>query len=242
VAQNIYDDPGFFRAYSGLERSTRGLDGAAEWPSLRALLPDPQGLRVLDLGCGFGWFCRWAREQGAACVLGIDVSARMLARALEERRDGKIVYRRADMETLELLPAAFDLVYSSLAFHYISGLEGLLAQTHRALAPGGRLVFSVEHPIFTAPSRPGWVTDENGRRTWPVDGYLDERPRTTDWLAPGVVKQHRTLATYVNLLLRQGFSLSHVEEWGPSEAQVAARPEWADERQRPPFLLVAARR
>jgi hypothetical protein len=57
-----------------------------------------------------------------------------------------------------------------------------------------------------------------------------------------VIKQHRTIATYLNLLLRSGFALLHVEEWGPTEEQIAARPQFADERQRPPFLLVAARR
>jgi predicted type IV restriction endonuclease len=44
------------------------------------------------------------------------------------------------------------------------------------------------------------------------------------------------------LLLRAGFTITHLEEWGPSEAQIAARPEWALERDRPLFLLVAARR
>ncbi|MCW3475804.1 hypothetical protein [Limobrevibacterium gyesilva] len=57
-----------------------------------------------------------------------------------------------------------------------------------------------------------------------------------------MIKQHRTLAAYVNMLLRVGFAISHVEEWGPAEQQIASRPSLADERQRPPFLLVAARR
>ncbi len=114
---------------------------------------------------------------------------------------------------------------------------------HRALKPGGALVFSAEHPIYTAPAHPGWSTDRSGYKTWPVDGYLVEGPRSTDWLAKGVIKQHRTIGTYLYLLLRQGFSLTHVEEWGPTvDAQIAARPALADERQRPPFLLVAARR
>src|SRR5215469_1030360 len=78
MTQNIYDDDDFFRGYCRLPRSVDGLDAAPEWPALRALLPELQGLRVLDLGCGFGWFCHWAREQGAASVLGIDVSENML--------------------------------------------------------------------------------------------------------------------------------------------------------------------
>jgi len=242
MTQNIYDDEEFFTGYSRLPRSVEGLAAAPEWPALRALLPPLGGLRVLDLGCGFGWFCRWARENGAAAVLGIDVSEKMLARARAETKDAAIDYNRADMERPNLPAAAFDLVYSSLALHYIADLDGLIAAVQRALAPGGYLVFSVEHPIYTAPTAPGWSADGSGRKTWPVDGYLDEGPRSTDWLTKGVIKQHRTLATYVNLLLRRGFALSHLEEWGPTAEQIAARPSLADEHQRPPFLLIAARR
>ena len=242
MTQNIYDNEEFFEGYGRLSRSLEGLDGAAEWPALRAMLPDVRGLRVLDLGCGFGWFCRWARQQGAARVLGIDVSEKMLARARADTDDPAITYTRADMERVALTPASFDLVYSSLAFHYVEGLDRLLGGVHRALVPGGHLVFSVEHPIYTAPTDPGWSVDAAGRKTWPVDRYLDEGPRSTDWLTKGVIKQHRSIATYINVLLGLQFAISHVEEWGPTEAQVASRPGLADERQRPPFLLVAARR
>jgi len=240
MTQNIYDDPGFFENYSQLPRSREGLDGAPEWPALRALLPDLHGRTVLDLGCGFGWFCRWARQNGAAHVRGIDVSERMLARARAATEDAAIVYDRADLEELALPRSAFDLVFSSLTLHYIVNLARLLAQVHDSLHRGGRLIFSVEHPVFTAPSKQGWRIDAEGRKTWPIDSYLDEGPRSTDWLAKGVIKQHRTIATYINTLLGVGFSLCHLEEWGPSEQQIASRPALADERQRPPFLLVAA--
>jgi ubiquinone/menaquinone biosynthesis C-methylase UbiE len=242
LTQNVYDNEEFFEGYSRLGRSVAGLDGAAEWPALRAMLPALRGLRLLDLGCGFGWFCRWARRQGAAHVLGIDVSERMLARARADTDDSAITYTRADLEHLELPPASFDLAYSSLVLHYIERLEALLAEVHRALVPGGYLVFSVEHPIYTAPADPRWSVDAAGRTTWPVDGYLDEGPRSTDWLARGVIKQHRTVATHLNTLLHLGLAIAHVEEWGPTEEQVASRPGLADEHHRPPFLLVAARR
>ncbi len=205
------------------------------------MLPDLRGLRVLDLGCGYGWFCRWARENGAAQVTGIDVSEKMLARATEAGQDDAIAYVRADMERLELPAESFDLAYSSLAFHYVENLDRLMSAVFRSLVPGGRLVFSVEHPIYTAPSKPGWF-EIAGRKTWPVDSYLDEGPRSTDWLVKGVIKQHRTLATCINMLIRTGFAISHVGEWGPAAEQIAAQPELADERGRPPFLLIAARR
>jgi ubiquinone/menaquinone biosynthesis C-methylase UbiE len=242
MTQNIYDNEEFFAGYSRLRRSIVGLDGAPEWPALRALLPDLRGRRVLDLGCGFGWFCRWAREQGADHVLGIDISEKMLARARATTQDGAITYTRADMEQLELPARSFDCVYSSLALHYVVNLSRLMSQVYCALVPGGSLVFSVEHPIFSATTWSEWLLDSAGRKLWPIDRYLDEGPRSTDWLAKGVIKQHRTLATYINLLIGLGFSISHVEEWGPTAEQIAAEPQWADERQRPAFLLVAARR
>ncbi len=239
MTQNIYDNDEFLAGYRRLPRSVEGLAGAPEWPALRTMLPDLAGANVVDLGCGFGWFCRWAREHGAASVLGIDVSAKMLARARADTDDDAITYLRADLETLELAADAYDLAYSSLAFHYLVNLDGLLNVVYRALKAGGRLVFSVEHPVYTAPSRPGWLETEDGRRTWPVDGYLEEGPRTTDWLAKGVVKQHRTIGTYLNLLIRLGFVIDRVEEWGPTDEQIARKPSLADERRRPMFLLAA---
>jgi SAM-dependent methyltransferase len=242
MTQNIYDDPNFFAGYSQLPRSLEGLAGAPEWPSLRALLPDMEGLRVVDLGCGFGWFCRWAREAGAAHVLGLDVSETMLSRAKADTRDQAIAYERADLEHLELPAASFDLAYSSLTLHYIEDLARLFATVHRALVPGARFVFSIEHPIYMAPRRPCWITDAEERKSWPVDSYQMEGPRRTTWFAEGVLKYHRTLGTTLNLLIRQGFTIRHVEEFGPSEEQIAARPELAEERERPMFLLIAVER
>ncbi len=112
VTQNIYDNETFFEAYSRLPRSVEGLDGAPEWAALCDLLPELDGLRVLDLGCGFGWFCRWAREHGAASVLGADVSERMLARARAETHDPAISYVNADLEHFEITPETFDVAYN----------------------------------------------------------------------------------------------------------------------------------
>ncbi|MGO4837028.1 class I SAM-dependent methyltransferase, partial [Rhizobiaceae sp. 2RAB30] len=117
MAQNIYDQAHFFAGYSKLGRSIHGLAGAAEWPAVRALLPDLNGKHVVDLGCGFGWFARWAKEHGAADVLGLDLSENMIARARAETADPEILYRIADLDRLELPMGSFDFAYSSLAFH-----------------------------------------------------------------------------------------------------------------------------
>lgn len=242
MAQNIYDRSDFFAGYGQLERSIHGLAGAAEWPLIQTILPDPAGLRVVDLGCGFGWFSRWAREHGAASVLGIDLSEKMLARARADTADQAITYQRADLEHLALPHGAFDLAYSSLAFHYIHDLGRLLSAIHRGLVPGGRLVFSVEHPVLTAPTKPDWAEDADGAPNWPLNRYMQEGARVTDWLVPGVVKYHRTLDSIVTAVLAAGFTLRALKEYAPNGPQVAQRPEWARERERPLFLILAASR
>ena len=242
MAQNIYDKPEFFAGYSQLGRSVHGLDGAAEWPSIRALLPDLAGKRVVDLGCGFGWFARWAKQHGAAHVLGLDLSEKMLARARADSGNSGIDYRIADLDRLELPDAAFDFAYSSLALHYVEDFGRLATTVHRALVPGAQFVFTIEHPIYMAATRPGWQTDKDGHRTWPVNRYAVEGPRTTDWLAKGVVKQHRRIGTTLNTLIGAGFAIRHVEEWAPTAGQIAANPDLAEEMDRPMFLIVAAQR
>ncbi|MEI5682451.1 MULTISPECIES: class I SAM-dependent methyltransferase [unclassified Mesorhizobium] len=242
MAQNIYDKSEFFAGYSQLNRSVHGLDGAPEWPSIRAMLPDLSGKRVVDLGCGFGWFARWARERGAAHVLGLDLSENMIARARADTAEPNIEYAIADLEKLELPGASFDFAYSSLAFHYIEDFGRLVQTVHRALVAGAHFVFTIEHPIFMTPTHPGWSLDADGNRTWPVNRYAIEGPRETDWFAKGVIKQHRTIGTTLNTLIGAGFTIRHVEEWSPTAQQFAANPGLTDEMERPMMMLVAAQR
>lgn len=240
MAQNIYDNPDFFAGYSQLPRQVKGLRGAPEWPAIRAMLPPLAGKRVVDLGCGFGWASRWMRDEGAASVLGVDLSRNMIARAKADTADPAIDYRIADLETLELPEGAFDLAYSALAFHYVKDFRRLMGMIHKALAANGDLVFTIEHPVFMAAARPHWIVDDEGRRSWPVNGYSIEGERRTDWFAKGVLKYHRTLATTLNALIEAGFRLRRVEEFAPTREQVAEMPELAKELERPMMLLVSA--
>lgn len=256
TTQNIYDTPAFFEAYAALPRQVHGLSSAKEWPALQRLLPtDLRGADVLDLGCGFGWYCRWfTAERGAASARGVDISERMLARAREmtpgsdaEGAEGtertstsSITFERADLEAVELPAGTYDLVFSALALHYVSGLERLLAQVHGALRPGGALVFSVEHPLLTAPRRQGFVTDAEGVRYWPLDNYHDEGERVSTWLGSSVRKQHRSTGTYVNLLLSAGFDIRGFEDWQPELTEEYRNSAWGKNWIRTSFLLISA--
>jgi SAM-dependent methyltransferase len=240
MAQNIYDNPEFFAGYSRLPRQIHGLDGAPEWPSVQAVLPDLAGKRVADLGCGFGWASRWMREQGAAWVLGLDLSQNMIDRAKAGTADPAIEYRIANIEALDLPERTFDLIYSSLTFHYVEDFRRLIRMIHKALTPEGDLVFTIEHPVYMAAAHPYWISDEDGRKTWPVNGYSVEGERRTDWFAEDVLKYHRTLGTTLNSLIETGFELRRVEEFAPTSDQIRHMPELAEELERPMMLLVSA--
>ena len=242
MAQNIYDNSDFFAGYSQLPRQVHGLAGAPEWPAIRAMLPALAGKRVVDLGCGFGWASRWMCAEGAASMLGLDLSQNMIARAKADTSDPAIDYRIADLETLDLPEAAFDLAYSALAFHYVADFQRLARMIHKALAAGGGLVFTIEHPIYMAAAHPHWIVDEEGRKSWPVNGYSVEGERRTDWFAKGVLKYHRTLGTTLNTLIDAGFEPCRVEEFAPTPEQIDQLPGLAEERERPMMLLVSARK
>jgi SAM-dependent methyltransferase len=238
MAQNIYDHPEFFEEFMHLPSQTKGLNGAPEWPSFRSLLPSClENAMILDLGCGAGWTCRWAASQGAAKILGIDISYKMLKRARDFPQDTRITYQQADLEVVELARDTFDIALSSLALHYVKDLPRIMQQVFASLVEGGTFVFSIEHPIYTAPSNPDWNKKEDAQ---PLDDYLHDGARTTNWLHDGVIKYHHTFATLINLLHATGFVLEQVAEWGPSAEEVYTSKELANRRNRPRFLLMKA--
>jgi len=240
--QNIYDDPAFLAGYRGLERFGQGWERAMELRDLLALLPDVAGRRVLDLGCGAGQLARHLAASGAAEVIGVDVSEQMLALALAEWAHPRVTYHRAAMEELAFPPARFDLVISSLALHYVADYTGLMRRIAEWLSPGGVLVYSTEHPVYTArlPSN-GWIVDQAGRRSsWSLDRYADEGAREETWFVSGVLKVHRTFATLINGLVDAGLIVERVLEPVPSDEWLQDHPQFADERRRPMFLLARA--
>lgn len=243
MRENKYDDEKFFQEYSRFPRSVDGLSAAGEWPELKKLLPDLKDKRVLDIGCGFGWHCIYAAEQGAISVLGTDISEKMLAVAKEKTPFPNVEYKRLAMEDINFAPDTFDVVISSLAFHYTSDFEDICKRVGYCLTTGGDVVFSVEHPIFTARGTQDWIYNSNGEGVhWPVDNYFDEGKRDAIFLGEHVTKYHRTLTTYLNTLLQTGFLITEIVEPKPADHLLDSVQGMRDELRRPMMLLVSVKK
>lgn len=115
-----------------------------EKPAMLRLLGDVAGKRVLDVGCGSGPTTTDLLARGAD-VSGFDVSSAMVAIARRGLPDADLrVHDLAD--PLPWADDTFDAAVASLVLHYLPDWSGPLAQLHRVLRPGGRLLVSVNHP------------------------------------------------------------------------------------------------
>ena len=237
---NEYDNEKFFKEYAKMPRSRDGLYAAGEWHQLKPLFPPLQGKNVLDLGCGYGWHCKFAAEQGAARILGIDLSEKMIEEAKRRNAEHLIQYRVCGIEEYEYPKHAWDCVISNLALHYIENIEEVFQRVHNTLKSDGVFIFNIEHPVFTAGVKQDWIYAENGEPLyWPIDQYFIPGQRSTHFLGCDVVKQHHTLTQILMGLLRNGFELEVVEEAEPPEEMMAI-PGMNDELRRPMMLLVKA--
>ncbi|MBI5303582.1 MAG: class I SAM-dependent methyltransferase [Chloroflexi bacterium] len=242
MKQNIYNDKTFFEKYSQMKRSVMGLEGAGEWKTLEKMLPNFKRKRVLDLGCGFGWHCQYAIEHGAASVIGIDISEKMLAVA-KDKTSKKIRYICQSIDDAQFPKASFDVVISSLAFHYLESCEKIIQNVFNWLAKGGEFVFSVEHPIFTSYGTQDWYYNANGEILhFPVDNYFNEGKREAIFLGEKVLKYHRTLTTYLNTLIQKGFKITGVVEPQPTKKMLEEDARMKNELRRPMMLIVSARK
>ena len=197
----------------------------------------------MDLGCGFGWHCIYAVDQGAASVIGIDISENMLKEARRKTTHSNVTYICSPIEDYEYPESAFDIVISSLALHYMPSFDDICSSVSKSLIIDGEFVFSVEHPIFTSQGKQDWVYDETGIPLhWPVDNYFIEGKRNALFLGENVIKYHKTITTYIDALLRYGFSITGLFEPKPEPKIIERIPMMKDELRRPMMLIVSAKK
>jgi len=239
--QNLYDNPKFFNAYRSLRESKISYNDFIEQPAMKKLLPEIKGLHVVDLGCGFGDLAMYLVEHGAEQVIGVDISENMLTHA---KKHPRIQYMQRSMEDIQFNDSQFDLIVSSLAFHYVEDFDALIQKVAKWMKPNGYLLFSTEHPvILSRKSQPEWILGSNEERLhWPIDNYGEEGERTQFWVVDGVVKYHRKLSTLINTLIKHGLVIEAIDEPESTDEGLEKMPKLISEKRRPSFIVIKAKK
>lgn len=209
---------------------SRPMNAHYERPAMLSLLPPLAGARVLDVGCGSGWYAEYLLGQGAA-VTSFDLDETFVA--LTRARVGERArVLRADLAEPLTFAAdgAFDLAVAPLVLHYLRDWLPSLRELRRVLRPDGLLVFSTHHPFMD------WQEFQC------ADYFALERLEDY-WEGVGPVQFYRRPLTAISAALAEaGFCIERLLEPQPGEAYRQARPEWFERlRVSPWFLLVRAR-
>lgn len=195
-------------------------------PTLLAVLGSVRGHRVLDVACGNGYLTRRFRRQGATRAVGIDASrvSIQLARRREAARPSGAEFIHGDAARLARFESgAFDRIVANMAFMDIRDAAATITEMGRLLAPGGRLVFSINHPCFEIDERSSWLVERPpyleiiSRK---VEKYRSERPVRVAWKISDTetaytTSYHRTLTTYSRYLHNAGLVIIRMAEPTP---------------------------
>lgn len=214
-------------------------------PAHIALCGDVAGARLLDVGCGAGYFSREMATRGAH-VTGVDLSPRMIEHARSAPGKAKIEYRVLDATTLAdaFAPASFDVVTSCLALQDMPHADRVLTAIARVLRPGGRLIASIEHPLNGLPVR-RWELDGMGSKRWLcLDRYFERGPVEYTWkrwkYEFTTRAYHATLEDWFRWIRVAGLELRDLREPMPSDDALRAHPDLEDAARMPYFLLFVA--
>lgn len=176
-----------------------------------------RGRTVLEIGCGSAPCSRWLVTQGAHPI-ALDLSAGMLRHALvAARRTGvDVPLVQADACELPFADASFDLAFSAFgAIPFVADSAGAMREVARVLRPGGRWVFSANHPMRWA-----FPDDPGPAGLTAIQSYFDRSPyvEVDEQGIPAYVEHHRTMGDRIRELVAAGLRVLDVVE-----------PEWPDD-------------
>jgi 2-polyprenyl-3-methyl-5-hydroxy-6-metoxy-1,4-benzoquinol methylase len=213
-------------------------------PAQVAMCGDVADARLLDVGCGSGYFAREMARRGAR-VTGVDLSPRMVehARRQEEASPLGVEYEIADAAEVATVfgEQSFDMATSCVALQDMPNVPAVLRAVRAVLRPGGRLVASITHPCSDMPFRE-WERDERGRKRWLcVDRYFERGAVEFTWLRWPyrftTAALHVPLEDWFAWMLGAGFRLAAFREPRPAEEALRRRPDLEDASRIPYYAM-----
>ncbi len=246
MRQNVYDNETFSKGYDQMRSKMKGTSAndVIEIPIFRKMMPDVKNKKILDLGCGYGENDLYFKEQGASYVLGTDISTHMIKIANEKNKIDGVEYRELAMEDIYSLNEKFDIVISSLAFHYVSDFDGLVKNIYNVLTDDGILVFSQEHPISACLHLVDGLERNritlNGKEYTLVADYNRYGLRENPWNGVKVKKYFRNFAIIINTLVQNGFVIDELNECEPNDEMIEKNTKYVNQFDSPYFLFIRA--
>lgn len=208
-----------------------------ERPAMLGLLPEVRGARILDAGCGSGWYAEQLLARGAS-VDCVDASAAMvtyakrrLAASAASDAGAKVTLQVADLAaSLPFEDRRFDGIISALVLHYLRDWRPALREMRRVLKPEGWLLFSTHHPAADA----ALFETKNYHATEHVVDHWD-------WVG-NVEFYRRSLSEVIASVIDSGFVIDQLVEPVPTEEFRAIKPDdHAKLLRQPAFLIIRAR-
>ena len=233
----FYDEDQVFQQYLQKRERAENPNDLIEKPIFLSLTNEISG-HVLDLGCGYGDIALELIKRGASQYTGIDASQKMINLAKEKAQDPAIHFLQSDIEKWFYETKSYDWIISRLALHYIDDLAALFQKIHQSLKPNGKLLFSVEHPVLT--SSMNLPRPKGKKQGWQVDQYFEQGKREQVWMDAQVIKYHRTLEAFWQLLKGAGFQVEEIREGRPNAKYFARKEEFERRKRIPLFLIIKA--
>jgi len=206
-----------------------------ERPATLSLLPDVNGKRVLDAGCGPGFYAGWLVNHGAN-VVAIDANEKMVHLARKRVGEGvRVELADIDHPLAFLSDSAFDIVLAPLVLDYVKDWVPVFREFYRVLERGGYLVFSSDHPFVRYDNDPethDYFSTELVEYVWKGFGFPVSVPYYS-----------RPLGSAINPLIDAGFIIDRILEPRPTEEFKKNAPETYERlNKKPSFMCVRARK
>lgn len=198
--------------------------------------------RILDVGTGEGQIAR-ALSTVERSVFGIDPVAGQVDEAA--RRGGGPRYLQSGAAALPFADGSFDGAVACLVFEHIDQVDEAVREVARVLAPGGRFLFLLNHPLLQTPGS-GWIDDqliEPPEQYWRIGPYLEESA-TIEEVQKGVFIRfiHRPLSRYINTLAAASLLVERMDEPSPPAGFLAKAPQYEAASTVPRLLALHCRK
>ncbi len=212
----------FAENYQLFRQESGTYNELVEIPAMLSLIDDVKDKKVLDAGCGYGYYSILLAKKGAD-VTGIDISEKMIDLAQKNAAESQVKceFHVCDMQDLSMFNSnVFDLTISSIVIGNLDDLGNAFSEVSRVLKSKGIFIFSETHPILGA-TVDGWEKDSECNVFHAnIDNYFERSIKndkfgTRNGILIETNSRHRTIQDYFDALISSGFIVERLVEPEP---------------------------